>query len=262
MIGRAFAGTLAALLLLPLLLLLLLSLTRQWTYPTLLPNQFQSNLWRQALRGGSDLGTALIRSLVMAGTVSLLATVVGFLTSRSVGRHRRRSLLLALAHLPFAASPIVFGTSLLYLFLRLHLAEHALGVILAQLVFAYGYAVILLSSFWNLEVEALEGLAETLGADFAQVWWRVLVPRATPLLAICLFQTFLISWFDYPLTLMIGGGQVQTLTLALFEYFSSGDFRLASVSALLLMAPPLLALSLDGRLLLSRLLSKGEEQRD
>jgi putative spermidine/putrescine transport system permease protein len=66
---------------------------------------------------------------------------------------------------------------------------------------------------------------------------------------VCLFQTFLISWFDYPLALLIGSGQVQTLTIRLFEYFNSGDIRLAATCALLLMAPPLLALLTNHRLI-------------
>ena len=72
---------------------------------------------------------------------------------------------------------------------------------------------------------------------------------ALPMLTVCLFQTFLISWFDYPLALLIGSGQVQTLTIRLFEYFNSGDIRLAAGCALLLMAPPLLALLVNHRLL-------------
>ncbi len=78
---------------------------------------------------------------------------------------------------------------------------------------------------------------------------KVLLPLARPLLAVSLLQTFLISWFDYALTLLIGGGQVSTLTIALYQYLISSDVRLAATCALLLLAPPLLALGFNQRVL-------------
>ncbi|TAM97969.1 MAG: ABC transporter permease subunit [Rhodanobacteraceae bacterium] len=246
---RVLAALLVVALLLPVALLLSLSFSRQWTWPALLPAQWQLRLWRDLLADTAGIGSAIGHSLLMAVGVGSVATVLGFPTSRRVAQHRRRGRLLALIHLPYALSPVVLGVSLLYVFLKWHLAGHLVGVMLAQLIFAYAYAVILLSGFWNPRTAALVDLAHTLGAERTQVWRRVLIPMAMPMLLICLFQTFLISWFDYPLALLIGGGQVQTLTIRLFEYFSSGDIRLAASCALLLMAPPLLALLMNQRLL-------------
>ena len=246
---RGLAMFVALALLLPLALLLMLSLARQWMWPALLPEQWQLRVWRDLLSDTAGIGSAVGRSVLMAVGVGIAATALGFPTSRQVARHRRRGRLLALIHLPYALSPVVLGVSLLYMFLKWHLAGHMAGVMLAQLVFAYAYAVILLSGFWNAHTDALVDLARTLGAERRQVWWRVLVPMAMPMLSVCLFQTFLISWFDYPLTLLIGSGQVQTLTIRLFEYFSSGDIRLAASCAVLLMLPPLLALLVNHRLL-------------
>ncbi len=155
---------------------------------------------------------------------------------------------MTLLHVPFAVSPVVVGVSLLYIFLRLNLAGHVAGVMLAQLIFAYAYAAILLSGFWTTRVQSLTDVAITLGADQPQVWRRVLAPMARPLLGVCLFQTFLISWFDYPITLLIGESRVATLTVALYQYFSSGDTRLAATCGLVLLAPPLLVLAIQRRL--------------
>ncbi|MDE2155221.1 MAG: ABC transporter permease subunit [Xanthomonadaceae bacterium] len=248
---RLLAMLLGAALLLPLALLLLLSVSRQWTWPVLWPDRWQLRLWHDLLSDTAGIASAVARSLLMAIGVGLLATALGFPTSRRLARHRRRGRLLALIHLPYALSPVVLAVGLLFVFLKWHLAGHMAGVMLAQLIFAYAYAVILLSGFWNPRTDALVDLARTLGADGRQVWWRVLLPMALPMLTVCLFQTFLISWFDYPLALLIGSGQVQTLTIRLFEYFSSGDIRLAASCALLLMAPPLLALLVNHRLLSS-----------
>jgi putative spermidine/putrescine transport system permease protein len=249
MIRRAAVCILSACLVLPLVVLLLLSLARHWSWPALLPTDIQGRQWLILITDRSGLGAIVLRSAGMGFGVGALATVLGFVTSRSVARHRHRDALMTLLHVPFAVSSVVVGVSLLYFFLRLNLAGHVVGVMLAQLIFAYAYAAILLSGFWNAQVESLTDVAVTLGADRRQVWRRVLAPLARPLLGVCLFQTFLISWFDYPVTLLIGESRVATLTVALYQYFSSGDMRMAATCGLVLLAPPLLLLAIHRRLL-------------
>jgi putative spermidine/putrescine transport system permease protein len=244
MIRRAVAWILSVCLVLPLGVLVLLSLARHWSWPALLPTDIQGRQWLRLIADRSALPAIVLRSAGMGLGVATFATVLGFVTSRSVAQHRHRGTLMTLLHVPFALSPVVVGVSLLYFFLRLNLAGHLLGVMLAQLIFAYAYAVILLSGFWTAEVQSLTELAVTLGADRRQIWRRVLAPLAQPLLGVCLFQTFLISWFDYPVTLLIGESRVATLTVTLYQYFSSGDMRLAGTCGLVLLAPPLLVLAI------------------
>ena len=262
MIRRALAWALSVLLVLPLVLLALLSLARHWTWPALLPTELQARQWQDLIADSNALSAVVLRSLGMGIGVAVLATTLGFVSSRSVVRHPRQGQLLALLHMPFAISPVVLGVSLLFTFLQLHLAGHVAGVMLAQLIFAYAYAVILLSGFWNPQVLTLAELAISLGARRRQVWLQVLVPLARPLLLVCLFQTFLISWFDYVLTLLIGNSQVATLTVSLYQYFNSGDIRLAATCSLLLLVPPLLALGINHRLLSATVATRLEAQSD
>ena len=249
MIRRALGWILSSIVLLPFPVLILLSLARRWPWPEVLPRHLQVQHWLELLVDARGLGEIILRSFAMGIGVAVTATTLGFACSRGLARHRHRDRLTTLLYLPFAVSPVVLGVSLLYAFLRLHLAGHVLGVMLAQLIIAYAYAVLLLSAFWNRRIEALAELASSLGATPWQLWSRALVPMARPLLAVCLFQTFLISWFDYALALVIGSSQISTVTTALYQYFGSGDLRLAATCSLLLILPPLFGLALNRRLL-------------
>lgn len=245
---RPATTMMAIVLISPLVLLGLLSVSRQWTWPNLLPATWQWSQWRALLQGQQALAPVLLRSLLISSTVALVATALAFPTSKAIARHRRRSRLLVLAHLPFAVSPVVLGVALLYAFIRFGLAGHVSGVVLAQILLAYAYGTLLLQGFWSDRVDALADLANTMGATPGQRWWHVFVPMARPMLTVCLFQTFLVSWFDFALVLLIGGGQVTTLTLQLYAYMGSGDVRLAATCALLLSLPPLALLAMRHRL--------------
>lgn len=233
---------------LPLAYLLVLSLARDWRFPDLLPAELSLATWRRAFGpGGGLLGSVLV-SFAIAALVAVLATGAGLFASRVFAHHRRRGWWVVAAHAPFVLSPVILGTCLLFLFIKLDLVGSVPGVVAAQFLFCYGYAIILLIGFWNPRLAALDDLARTLGASRGQRLRRVFLPLAKPLLVVCWYQTFLISWFDYGLAAVIGAGKVPVLTLRVFEYLGSGDVHLAAAAACLLIAPPLVLLIANRRL--------------
>ena len=78
-------------------------------------------------------------------------------------------------------------------------------------------------------------------------------PAALPLLRVCFFQTFLISWAQYGLTLMIGAGKVRTLPLRVYDYLLEADPAYAALASLFLILPPCALLWLERRVLLKAL---------
>ncbi|MGN6087952.1 MAG: hypothetical protein ACTHNT_01540, partial [Actinomycetales bacterium] len=54
---------------------------------------------------------------------------------------------------------------------------------------------------------------------------------------------------EYILTLVIGGGSVQTLPLLLFAYLGSSDLTLAAALAVVFVIPPVLLVTLTSRYL-------------
>jgi len=236
---------LASVCLFPLSYLLLRSFAFDWPFPALLPSRWSLKAWEDALPGGGQLWPATLRSLSCAVLVASLATGAGLVGSRMIARHRRRRLLLYLAHIPFVLSPVIFGIYLLPLYLQLNLVGGVAGVALAQLTLAYAYAMLYFQSFWSPRTQALEEQASTLGGNPWQIWTRVLLPRVRPFALVCWLQTGLLSWFDYGLASVIGAGKFQTLTVLVFAYLGEANQTLAAVAATLLTAPPTLLVLLS-----------------
>jgi putative spermidine/putrescine transport system permease protein len=243
------ANALALLIALPFVVLLLYSLARSWRYPDLWPSAWQFDQWLLFGAQWRSLGAAALRSLSLAVLVALAATSAGFFTSHAVARRVDRHGWLALGLLLFAVPPVIYALSIGQAYAALDLNGRYGGVLLAQLPFAYAYAVLICRGYWTRPTRELGELAVALGARPAQVWWRVHAPLARGLLGVCLFQTALVSWFDFALVRIIGAGHVETLTLEVFDYLGAGDLRQAAAAALLLLLPPCLALVLEPRLL-------------
>lgn len=227
---------------LPLAVLLLLSFSRNWVFPKLLPGSISTENWSDLFRSGNGITKSFFISLSIAFTVAAIASILGFLTSKFIAYHKKRSQLLLLAYFPFALSPVIFAVCLKYYFLSAQLSGNIPGVMLAQLIIAIPYSIILFTGFWNLRVKQYQDLVFTLGGTTRDAFRKVVLPLARPMFLVCFFQCFLISWFEYGLTMVIGYGKVQTLTIKVYEFIGEANIFQAALSCCILIIPPVLLL--------------------
>jgi putative spermidine/putrescine transport system permease protein len=248
--SRAVLATVVAgLSVLPFLVLALLSVAGPWEFADLLPTRLRFDRWTAVLSGDSALAPCLGLSLLVSTIVALLATSAGFVTARAVADHPRRRLLMLLAYLPFAASPVILGVCLLYVYIRLGLVATVAGVVLSHTIFAYAFAVVFWVPFWNPEKLAYEDLVRTLGGTRGHAYRHVILPLSKEPVLVCFLQTFLISWFQYGLTLLVGGGKVDTLPLRVYAYVGEANLGYAAVASSLLLLPPLVLSWLNRRVI-------------
>ncbi|RYU78334.1 ABC transporter permease [Hymenobacter persicinus] len=251
--SRLLPALLGLLLALPFVLLGLLALAEQWRWPAALPPAYSLTAVRSLLGAtDNDLLAGLGRSLLLAGTVAVLATGGGLAVARALARSTRSARWEAASYLPYALPPVLLATLIQPFIIRLHLSGSGVGVLLGLLLVALPYATLLLRSFWTPQVAEYESLARTLGCTSAQAFRRVLLPLAWPRLRTALFQTFLLAWFDFGLTNVLSVGKVRTLTVQVFAYVGEANSQLAAVASLLLLLPPALLLWLNRPALLRR----------
>ncbi|WP_341224966.1 ABC transporter permease [uncultured Arcticibacterium sp.] len=235
----AIAGVL---IIFPFLYLVMLSFASEWQYPNILPGYFGLNNWKTIL--GSEIGllTSFFESVLISLSVAFVSTLSGFWGSRAVYNHPNNKLLTLLTYFPYILAPVVFAACFSYFFIKMGLFGNAFGVVAAQFLITYPFALIFFSSFWNKKIRSYEELVTTLGGNSFQTYVMVLLPLAKGLLLICFFQTFLISWFEYGLTSVIGLGKVQTLTIKVFMYIKEANYYYGALSCCLLIFPPVLLL--------------------
>ena len=231
---------------LPIALLAILSLGADWAWPGALPDGWTEEHWATLNRGDRGLTSALALSLFTAVTTSILATAAGFLSARWIAYHRRRSTWLLAAYSPYVISPILYAIWLHIFFVRADLAGTLPGVMAGQFLLAFPYAVIFFQGFWGPRTFDFEQLGSTLGCRFHQQVRHIILPMARGMIAICLFQCFLISWFEFGLTSLIGVGKIKTLPILVYTFVQEANLHLAAVASLLLVVPVIL-ISLGNR---------------
>ena len=165
--ARAFGLVLAVgWTLLPLIPLPLWSFSAGWRWPALLPAQWSARPWAYLLSPATRTLPALGASVVLAGLVTALALATGIPAALALGsyRFRGRSLAEGLIFAPILVPPLTVGMGLQVLFIRLGLADTIAGVVLAHLLFALPYVVLILAGAVAGLDPAWEQQARSLGA--------------------------------------------------------------------------------------------------
>ena len=248
--ATAVAAVLAAA---PILLLAAWSFARGWYWPALLPREWSGRAWIYVLAGTSGVREALVTSCLIAVTVAVVSVAAAIPAGRALALHRFRGkqVVLLVLLLPVVAPPLASAMGLHGLFLRYGLADSLVGVMLVHLIPAVPYATLMLTgSFARFDPEC-EAQARTLGAAPVAVWRHVTLPAVAPGIAVAFAFSFLISWSQYLLTLLIGGGRVLTLPLQLVAFQRGGDEAITAALSLLFLAPTGIVILLVSRCLKS-----------
>ncbi|MBT0607436.1 ABC transporter permease subunit [Aequorivita echinoideorum] len=230
---------------LPLAFLLLLSFGRRWPYPEIFPKELSLAAW--GFLDNSNMISTFFLSLGISFSVALFVTLSAFFISKHIAYSKKRNTFMVLAYIPYLLSPVVMAVIFQYYFILVQLTGTTLGVIIAQFLIAFPFGVIIYLNFWNENLKSIEELSKTLGGNAFQTFVKVLYPLSKNAILLCFFQVFLISWFEYGLTNLIGSGKIKTLTVQVFNFVNEANIFYASFACCLLVIPPMLLMYLNKR---------------
>jgi len=243
-----FRFTLYLVLIAPLLLFTAYAFSTRWFFPQPFPVEWTTVTFQRAIHDSRTL-SSMVQGIWIAILVSVLSLMLALPAARVLGlrKFRGRQLAWLLLFLPTIIPPLAIGMGLNILFLRIGLAGTITGVVLAHIIPTLPYTIFTLSSAFARFDENYEFQALALGANPWQIFLKVTLRMMTPSLVVATLFAFLISWSQYLLTLLIGGGQIITLPILLFSAASGGNPSIIATLSLLFVAPPVLVIAFTAR---------------
>lgn len=231
----------------PIIFLLILSLGKGWTYPDLLPSNWTATNWTGTWTSNNNLGVIFSTSLGISLTIAFVTTVLAYFTSKHIAYSNYRNQLMLLAYLPYVLAPVILAATLQFYFIYADISGTMGGIMLGQFFIAYPFGVIIMNSFWNEKTRAIEELAQTLGSGSWNTFKNVMLPISKNALLLCFFQTFLVSWFEFGLTRLLGVGTTPTLTVSVFGFVNEANIFYAALACCLLILPPMILIWINKR---------------
>lgn len=218
----------------PLLVLMLWAFTSSWSWPALLPEGFSDRGIVEIFRSQKNLGAVIGQSILIALAVAVLTTLIAALAARALTRHTfvGKELFRFATVLPFLIPTTVFAMGVQVIFIKIGLANTLFGVIVAHSIVALPYAVAILSDIMQAAGSRLEEQARVSGAGYLDCLVHIQIPLYLPGLLSAATLSYIVSFSQYFLTLLIGGGVVKTLAGVMFPFLIGSDRTIAGAYAL------------------------------
>lgn len=228
---------------LPFVMILLEAFGSDWFGMQFLPGGWTLK-WFHWAAETVDIGRVLINTGVIAILATIFSLVLSIPAAWAIARHRLplKTVLVALILLPRMIPEITFALGVAKIFYALHLTDSYVGIAMSHVILAAPFAVlVLISTFEGLDPRLLEAGA-VMGCSPAALFRRVIVPLALPgIIAAALFS-FLASYNDFVLTLMVYGPNTVTLPVQTYLSIGNGYMSVASAISTILLIPSILFL--------------------
>ena len=209
------------------------SFATEW-FDTWLPTGWTTKYYQTAWQD-FQLADTLVVTMQVALTVVVVSLIIGAPAAYVLARREfpGKKILMLSFLLPIMVPPITYGIPLATLLYKLHLGGTLNGVILANLVPAVPFVVLVMTPFIEQIDPKIEAAARMCGAKTWQIFTRILGPLVIPgLLAsslLVLVQT--VALFE--LTFLTAGPGTQTLVVSLYyAVFASGIRPSQAISAM------------------------------
>ena len=239
---------------LPLIPLAIWSFARGWFFPQILPQQWTLSAWQYALSDTAGVLDSLWLTIMISAIATLLSILVGVPAGRALGLYKFKGK--EIVELLILAPTIVPGIAVVLgihsVFISIGLTNTVFGVILVHLIPTLPYMILVMSGiFANFDAD-FEAQARSLGASPIKTFWYITLPAILPGIIVGGLFAFLVSWSQYILTLLIGGGKVLTLPLLLFNFATSGRNDITGAIGMIYILPGIIILLLTARHLSGR----------
>ncbi|XXR45740.1 carbohydrate ABC transporter permease [Sorangium sp. So ce381] len=202
-------------------------------------------------------GHVLLNSLLISGSVAVLAVLLSVLNAYAlgIGRIKGRMWVLVLLLMANTLPQESLVYPLYYLANKLGLYDTRISVIIVFAVVQSAFGTYLLSSVMSAFPRPLLDAARIDGASRWQILWRVIVPVVRPTLAVMLVFFFIWTWNEFliPLVFLISNdNQTVSVALGVLQGQRLMDATMSSAAALLGLLPTIVFF-----LIFQRTLSRG-----
>ena len=216
---------------LPLLYLLIWSFARRWPWPYLLPEEFSLDSWRYFFNPSSGALAALSLSFFISLAVTFLALCISIPAGKALGLYnfKGKKIINSLVLAPIIIPPLAVTMGIHINFIRLGLAGRVIGVILVHLIPTIPYSIKILTDVFAVLGDKIEEQARVLGANSWQRFFYITLPLIKSGILSAGTMVFIVSFSQYFLTFLMGGGRVVTFPMILFPLIESGNRPLAAV---------------------------------
>ncbi|TDC58347.1 carbohydrate ABC transporter permease [Actinomadura sp. KC345] len=194
---------------------------------TIIPVRWSWENFSAVFSGGNGFGRALLNSVIVAGSTTVLTLLIGTVTAYALARlhFRFKNAVLGLVIATSMFPGISQLVPLLKLFTDINWINTYQAMVLPSLGFALPLSVWLLTAFFRQLPFELEQAAMVDGCTRGQAFRKIIIPLAAPGVFTTAILTFIAAWNEFLIALsMVNKKEMQTATVAISKFTGVSGF--------------------------------------
>jgi putative spermidine/putrescine transport system permease protein len=207
-------------------------------WPDLIPSAWTLRGFQSLLAGTYDLWSITGFSLLLSLTVACLSTAIATLAARAFCFYEfvGKGVVHVVTMLPIIVPVTVFAMGVHILFIRMHINNSVWAVLLVQLLCVIPFSVKIMIDVTQAAGNRYEQQAHMLGAGCVRAFISGSLPVIAPGIVSSIAIAFVMSSSQYFLTMLMGGGRIETLATLLMPLIISSERALSSVYSMFFIA--------------------------
>ncbi|TCO33529.1 multiple sugar transport system permease protein [Kribbella steppae] len=188
---------------------------------SIIPSPISFTNFADVFKPGTGFQRALLNSLIVAGTVTILTLIIGMVAAYTLARleFRGKNFVLAIIIVTSMFPGISLVIPLKKLFSDIEWINTYQAMIVPSLSFALPLAVWLLTAFFRQMPRELEQAAMVDGCTPAQAFRKVILPLAAPGVFTTAIITFIAAWNEFLIALsMVNKKEYQTANVVISQF--------------------------------------------
>ena len=243
----------------PLLVLFFYAVSSSWSFPEVVPAEYDLRSFIFFWLHKKDIGVSLLASCTYSFGAVLLTLLLTILPAKIFARvdFPGKTVLEGLLLAPALIPPMAFAMGAHHLFLYAGIGDTFFGVILILSLYSYPYMLRALTAGYQTYGEEYTLCARNIGASTSRILVSVELPLLLPAIVAGGTIVFLVSFSEYFLVFLIGGGTVPSYSGYIFPLLNSSDKSVASMLTLLFVFVPILLFFCIDRLIYATYRKRG-----
>ena len=214
----------------PVVYMIMWAFVESWPYNKMVPQLFTVRAWKSLLTNKDNL-TIILKSIGISSSVAILSIVFTYPAAKAIALYnfKFKSVFRVILFIPILLPVMSLAIGLHLNFLRFSLANKVPGVMIVHIFQCIPYCFLIIEPVISSVGINYENQARLLGANDVQTLIHINLPLYLPALLAAFFMSFIVSFSQYIVNFLIGGGLVNTFSTVIFPILKEKDRHVSSV---------------------------------
>lgn len=221
----------ATTIILPTVVMFIWSFTNNYVWPQFVPDNLGTRGWEYLFKNSDRVLMSLKNSIFLSLMTTILTIVVSLPCANALAfdEFKFKNVVEMFVYSPVVVPMVSIAMGLNVQFIEMGLARTYTGLIIVCMFPCIPYAVNILREVYMIVGNKYEIQASLLGANKMKIFFNIQLPMIMPGIISSAIMCYIISFSQYFLVFLIGGGKIVTFTMDMFPFLQSGDRMMGSV---------------------------------